>query len=151
MLRRRGFSKLAAGQSLVEFTISATLLLLLVFGVIQLAVIGGAALAVTQYGYAGVRYGSINATTCSGGPPCSCSWLATQIQNNVPPSSFIDDSGLAAPTVTGASCPSSVGSGSTITVNISYNLSTGNKLFLPAMFGITLPTTLTNSESILVQ
>jgi len=136
----------SAGQALVEFVVSATVLLLLLFGAIQLAMIGDAALAVSQYAYAGVRYASIKAGTCST-QPCSTSSLGSTIQTSVYPSPFINDSGLATPTVS----PGTVSTGQQITVTVSYNLSTGRKLFLSSFFGISLPTSLSNSESMLVQ
>jgi hypothetical protein len=146
LARPRTLIQRTTGQALVEFTLSATVLLLLLFGAIQLAIIGGAALSVTQYAYAGVRYASINGATCSN-PPCSTSSLGSTIKSSVSPSPFINDSGLSTPSVS----PGTVSSGQQITVTVTYNLSTGQKLFLPSMFGISLPTTLSSSESMLVQ
>jgi Flp pilus assembly protein TadG len=137
----------ADGQAAVEFALTATVLLLLLFGVIQLAIVGDALLAVNQYAYSAVRYASINAGTCAS-QPCSTSSLGSQIKA-LPKSPFIDDSGLATPTVS----PGSVSSGNQISVTITYNLVTGQKLFLQSLFGTTLfPTTsVTSTESMLVE
>lgn len=132
---------------MVEFAVSATVLLLLLFGAVQMAIIGGAALAVSQYTYASVRYASVYAGNNCSSWPCSTSRFGDAIKSNVSRSPFIDDSGLSTPTVS----PGSVSTGQQITVTITYDLSPSKKLFLSSMFGITLPTTLTNSESMLVQ
>jgi Flp pilus assembly protein TadG len=136
------------GQAAVEFALTATVLLLLLFGVIQLAIVGDALLAVNQYAYSAVRYASYTAGSCST-QPCSTSSLGSQIKTTVPMSPFINDSGLAAPTVS----PGSVSRGDQISVTITYNLVTGQKLFLQSLFGTTLfPTTsVTSTESMLVQ
>ena len=58
--RRRGPG--VRGQSYVEFALIASALILLVLGGVQLAMILNAALAVSQYSYAGARYAAIHGT-----------------------------------------------------------------------------------------
>lgn len=133
------------GQALVEFIITATVLMLILFGIIQLAIIGDAALGVIQYSAAGARYASIY------GSGSSASSYGSTIQTKVSPSPFIDDSGLGTPVVTTNNTSGTLARGDQVTVTVTYDLSAGDKLFLPSFFGISLPSTLSNSESAFVQ
>ena len=51
----------SSGQTLVEFAFILPLVLLLMLGVVQVALIGGSALAVNQAAVACVRYAAVNA------------------------------------------------------------------------------------------
>ena len=89
-----------SGQGLLEFTLLASALLLLVFGGLQMALIFNTALSLSQYSYAAVRYAAVHG---SGAPasgygktllptlPASCSATCTA---PVSPSPTICDTGL---------------------------------------------------------
>jgi Flp pilus assembly protein TadG len=136
---RKFRSGLNRGQAMVEFALIATVAILVLVVGIQFALIGQAALAVSQLSFAGARYASVNT-----------SYTQSQIQDYMVQ--------VGSPTITsnsGANLTISVtrstnadGSyfGQPVTVNISYD-ATG-QLILPNPFlGITFPTTLTAQET----
>ena len=144
------------GQGVMEFALLAGVLLLLVFGGLQMALIFNAALSVSQYSYAAVRYAAVHGTGSSASSygnillptlPSSC---PATCSGPLSPSPTICDSGLSRPVVTSADSSGNIVSGSEVTVTITYNLSTCGKIFLPAKFfgfSLSLPTSLTNSNS----
>jgi TadE-like protein len=139
------------GQALAEFALMAAAFMLLILGGLQMALIVNAALAVNEYSYAAARWVAVNG--CSS-PPCTCNTGLAPSQIEVPPSPTIAGSGLS---ITSLSCLTASGStdadlntGDQIKLGVSYTL--GNKIFLPRSFlGFALPTSLTNSTSIMVQ
>jgi Flp pilus assembly protein TadG len=169
--RRRCAARLSrpasAGQAMVETAIAISVVLLILFGGLQLALIFNAALAVSEYSYVSARYAAVHGT----GSKCDTSYAST-IEANVPTpptictSGFDGCSGGAGLSISAISCTTSSGSsdstiteGDQLTVTISYNLSTGNKLFLPSTFlGYSLPfistfstTPISNSTSVMVE
>jgi len=129
-----GPAKRQSGQSLVEFALSVTALLVLMLASLQLALIGNAALAVSQLAYAGARYAAIN--------PSYNSAAVSTYMLSIAPSTINENSGADLTiSVSPASVPRSFGS--QLTVSVTYNLT--SKLFLPTSFmGISFPTTLSN-------
>ena len=114
---------------MVEFAIVLTLSLIILMVTIQFAIIGNAALAVTQVSYAGARYASISLTN----DPVS------YVKSHASP--IINRANL---TVCDPSCPGAATCtgtrtfGSPVTVSVSYDLK-GN-MFLPNPFlGISFP------------
>src|SRR6266851_4394198 len=132
--RARG--ALSRGQSLVEFTM--TLALILLFVTIQFALIGDAALAVTELAYVGARYAAVN-------PSFDQSTVATYMKSVASPT--IGGNNGADLTITvNPTAPLPRAIGTAVSVTVSYKLN--SKLFLPNPFlGITFPTTLSGIQT----
>lgn len=144
-----------SGQGIVEFALFASVLILLVLGGIQLAMILNAALAVSEYSYASARYAAVH-----GGGQTASSYGSTIKSNVAPPqtictsgfSSCTGGNGLSTPTVTSADPSGKITSGAQVTVSVTYNLSTGGKIALPnPFFGVTFPTSITNQTSLMAE
>jgi TadE-like protein len=153
-----------AGQAMVETVIVISVILLILFGAIQLALIFNAALAVSEYSYTTARYAAVHGT----GSTCSAAGYGATLKSSVSPppticsSGFSGCSGSATPlSIASVSCTTSAGSsdgtinqGDQITVQISYNLTTGNKIFFPSNFlgfRMGFPTSLSNSSSVMAE
>jgi len=144
------------GQSVLEFVLMGTALLLLVFGGLQMALILNAAVAVSEYSYVAARYAAIH----GGGQPYS-SYGSTIKTAVAPPvtictsgfSGCASGTGLAPLTVTCTGCTGgNIVSGAQIAVRVTYNLSTSNKIFLPtSFFGFALPTSIMNTSSVMAE
>ncbi|HZO81173.1 MAG TPA: TadE/TadG family type IV pilus assembly protein [Candidatus Binataceae bacterium] len=133
---RRGASLCPDGQTLVEFAFILPLFLLLMLGVIQMVLIGGAALAVNQAAVSCSRYAALNPT-----------YNATQINSYLTTvaSPLINDSGLKPITVTPSSVPRPTGSA--VSVTVTYDLKT--KLILgKSFFGVTFPTQISVTHTV---
>ena len=123
------------GQTLVEFALIIPVFLLLMLGVVQMVVVGGAALAVNQAAISCARYASLN-------PSAAQSSVGTYLTANASP--LISDSGLQAVVLSPITVPRATGSA--VTVTVSYKLAT--KLFLgTTFFGVTFPSQLSVSET----
>jgi len=127
---------------MIEFAILAPVALVVMLVGIQFALIGQAALAVSQASYLGARSASINGTLTS-------STLSTAIQNQMSPT-------ISGATVTltaggDASCGLPRTFGCPFSVTVAYDAS--NKIFLPSntLLGITFPTNLTFTESAMTE
>src|ERR1700736_3984399 len=117
----------ASGQTLVEFAFIIPIFLLLMLGVVQMVVVGGAALAVNQAALSCARYASLNPSATQG-------TVATYLSGTASP--LINDSGLQPLTLTPAA----------VSVTVSYNLKT--KLFLgTTFFGVTFPSRLSITQT----
>jgi hypothetical protein len=115
-------------QTLVEFAFILPVFLLLMLGVVQMVLVGGAALAVNQAAVTCSRYAALNPT-----------YTSTQINSYLTTvaSPLINDSGLQPITISPATTPRSTGSA--VSVTVSYDLKA--KLFLgSSFFGVTFPT-----------
>ncbi len=120
----------SSGQTLVEFAFILPLVLLLMLGVVQVALIGGSALAVNQAAVACVRYAAVN-------PSANQSTVDSYLRTIASP--LINDSNLQTITLAPTATPRTTGSA--VSVTVVYTLS--NKLFLGAsVLGITFPTQL---------
>jgi hypothetical protein len=156
-----------AGQTFIEIAIAISVILLILFGALQLALIFNAALAISEYSYVAARYAAVHGT----GSSCSTSYAST-IKSNVPPPPTICSSGFSgcsggsglsissiSCTTSGGSSDGTINSGDQLTLQISYNLSSGGKLFLPTTFlGYSLPwigsmksNPITSSSSVMVE
>jgi Flp pilus assembly protein TadG len=138
------------GQAMVEFALIASLALVVMLVGIQFAIIGQAALAVSQASYLGARTASINANMTSG-------TLQTAIQNQISPTITGANVTLA---LTNALDPSCAGGtrtfGCGFNVTVTYNAT--DKLFLPSQWSILgsnalikFPTNLTATESAMTE
>jgi TadE-like protein len=124
-----------AGQTTVEFAFIIPLFLLLMLGVVQMVIIGGAALAVNQAAISCARYASLNP---SASPATVASFLTTTV------SPLINDSGLRPLSLSPGAVPRTTGSA--LTVTVTYNLQ--NKLFLgSSFFGISFPAQVSASQT----
>jgi Flp pilus assembly protein TadG len=139
LLPRSGTSR---GQSAVEFAIIAPIALVVMLIGIQFALIGQAALAVSQASFLGARTASVDGTLTS-------ATLSTAISNQMSPT-------ISGATVTltpggAASCGPPRTFGCPFTVAVTYDAS--SKIFLPSstLLGITFPTNLTFTESAMTE
>src|SRR5713226_4562519 len=140
------------GQAMVEFALIATLSMVVLLVGIQFAIIGQAALAVTQASYLGARAASVNSNLTSNS-------LQTAIANQM--SLTINGATVTLTNNTNPTCTASPGGtrsfGCPINVTVTYDAT--SKLFLPAqwtMLGtggslITFPTNLTSTESAMTE
>jgi TadE-like protein len=120
--------QLGHSQTLVEFAFILPLFLLLMLAVVQMILVGGAALAVNQAAVTCGRYASLNPT-----------YNATQINSylTTAASPLINDSGLQPIVISPTTVPRTTGSA--VSVTVTYSLK--NKLFLgSSFFGVTFPT-----------
>jgi Flp pilus assembly protein TadG len=133
------------GQAMVEFALIATLALVVMLVGIQFALIGQAALAVSQASYLGARAASINANLTTG-------TLQDAIANQISPTI---NGALVNLTLTNALDPLCAGGtrtfGCGFNVTVTYNAT--SKLFLPSntLMGLTFPTNLTATESAMTE
>jgi Flp pilus assembly protein TadG len=139
LLPRSGTSR---GQSAVEFAIIAPIALVVMLIGIQFALIGQAALAVSQASFLGARTASVDGTLTS-------ATLSTAISNQMSPT-------ISGATVTltpggAASCGPPRTFGCPFTVAVTYDAS--SKIFLPSstLLGTTFPTNLTFTESAMTE
>jgi Flp pilus assembly protein TadG len=127
---------------MVEFALIATLCLAVLLIGIQFAIIGQAALAVSQASYLGARTASVNdALTSSTLGPAIASQMSPSISGATVSMTNTADPSCGPPRTYG--CP--------ITVTVTYDAT--SKLFLPAntLLGISFPTNLTATESAMTE
>jgi Flp pilus assembly protein TadG len=132
----KGLSRaLRGGQTMVEFALIIPVFLLLMLGVVQMVIVGGAALAVNQAAVSCARYASLN-------PSLGQISVGTYLTANASP--LINDSGLQPLVLSPVTVPRATGSA--VTVTVSYKLQT--KLFLgTTFFGVTFPSQLSVTQS----
>lgn len=134
------------GQAMVEFALIAVLALVVMLVGIQFAIIGQAALAVSQASFLGARTAAVNETMTQ-------SQLQTAIANEISPT--IGGANITLTNTTDPTCSAGTGNtrtfGCPISVTVTYNAS--GKVFLPAntLMGITFPTNLTATESAMTE
>jgi Flp pilus assembly protein TadG len=115
-------------QTLVEFAFILPVFLLLMLGVIQVIIIGSAALAVSQAAVTCARYASLN-------PSYTASQVNSYLQSSASP--LINNTGLGEIELSPTSVPRQTGTA--VSVTVTYNLA--SKLFLgSSFFGVTFPT-----------
>ena len=125
---------ISGGQTAVEVALVAPILVLMMVGVIQVILIGSAALAVNQAAVACARYASLN-------PSLSQSSLDTYLKNIASP--LINDAELQTVALTPAPTRAT---GTSLSVTVTYVLSA--KLFLSSsFFGITFPNRVSVTET----
>jgi hypothetical protein len=124
---------------MVELAMTLTLALMVLIVTIQFAIIGDAALAVTQLAYAGARYAAVN-------PTYNQSTIATYMKSIASPAiSDIQTTDIAVTPDVTPSTPQRT-FGTSVQVSVVYQLK--NKLFLPNPFlGISFPTTLSGIQT----
>jgi Flp pilus assembly protein TadG len=134
--------RISRGQSAVEFAMISVVALVVMLIGIQFALIGQAALAVSQASYLGARAASVDATLTSDS-------LATQISSQMSPT--ITGASVTLTPTGAATCGPPRTFGCPFTVAVTYDAS--SKIFLPSntLLGITFPTSLTFSESAMTE
>jgi Flp pilus assembly protein TadG len=132
-------ARLARGQAMVEFALIATVAIMVLVVGIQFALIGQAALAVSQLSFAGARYASVNTSYTQ-------SQIKTYMVQEGSPTITSNSGAHLTVTVTRSTNADGTYFGQPVTVSVTYD-ATG-KLILPNPFlGITFPTTLTAQET----
>jgi Flp pilus assembly protein TadG len=126
------------GQAAVEFAMISVLCLAVVLVGIQFAIIGQAALAVSQASYLAARTASVNDTLTS-------STLGPAITNQMSPT--ISGATVTMTNSADPSCGPPRKFGCPISVTVAYDAT--SKIFLPSktLLGMTFPTNLTATES----
>jgi Flp pilus assembly protein TadG len=140
------------GQAAVEFALVLIVAMIVLFVAIQMAVIGQAALALGQMNYQGARYAAINTTA-------TCTNVADYMRSVGSPTVTkagvrCDGTGgvsvvMTCPASGGGTCPTT-GTGRAFgdPVQVSLTFNATSLLFLsPNFLGISLPTTLTSTET----
>jgi Flp pilus assembly protein TadG len=123
------------GQAMVEFAMISTVAMFVLLVGVQLAIIGQAALAVSQLAYQGARYASVNPTLAQAS-------IVTYMQS-IAPSNINNNANLSI-TVNPPTAPRTPASA--VTVTVSYQI--GNSLALPNPFlGVTFPTSLSAAQT----
>lgn len=136
MLRRQLAAR-RRGQSMVEFAMVMTVALFVLLVSIQLALIGQAALALSQAAWHGARYAAVNPTLDEGA-------VRSYMIAHASPTITSDGGSNLTITLNPAAAPRTFGQ--PVTVNVSYNATP--QIVLPNPFlGITFPTTLTSQQT----
>ncbi len=137
--RRRRFKR---GQSAVELALIVPLVLVIMLVGVQFALIGQAALAVSQASYLGARTAQINAALTS-------ATLKTAISNQMSPT--ISGATVTLTAANTANCGPPRTFGCQFSVAITYDAS--SRIFLPSntLLGITFPTNLSFTESAMTE
>src|SRR5713226_5721761 len=117
-LRRR--LRDSRGQNAVEFALLLPVLMLILFGILDLGRLFFAAIAITNAARDGARYGIEHPTDVSG--------IQARVQAEIAGTGIVLD-----PTLITRVCPSGCGSGTPIRVEVTYNL----QLILPGILGYT--------------
>ncbi len=124
-----------SGQTLVEFALILPIFLLLMLGVVQMVIVGGAALAVNQAAVACARYASLN-------PNANQATVASYLTSTASP--LISDAGLQPVVLAPINVPRTTGSA--VTVTVTYKLQ--SKLFLgTTFFGVTFPSQVSATQT----
>jgi hypothetical protein len=138
-ISRSGWSTL--GQSSVELALVTPIVIVLLVVAIQFALIGSAALSLSQINYQGARWAAVNCT--SGGTCSTQSDVQTYMLDNAAPL-IRAASGKYFSSTTSPAPPCSYGN----SVTVSVNFDTSGLVILPNPFlGIPFPKALSSSES----
>jgi Flp pilus assembly protein TadG len=150
--QQAGKRRFSHGQSAVEFAMISVLALVVMLVGIQFALIGQAALAVSQGASAIARYAAVNGSTLgsSYGPAAPNSAMQNLLSSSIVTGSGGSDLQVTVTTIsaaTGKSTTTPVALTDSVQVNLSYTAT--SKIFLPSntLLGITFPTTLAASDT----
>jgi Flp pilus assembly protein TadG len=146
--KRLFFNALHSGQAMVEFAMIATVALIVLLVGIQFALIGQAALAVSQASYYAARYAAVQTSVNSS------SALQTAVQNNFSPTITSPSGALNVIMATNGTDPNCTASprnfGCQITVSVTYNATSKIVLRNP-FFGIPFPNSLSSTTQMLTE
>jgi Flp pilus assembly protein TadG len=136
---------ISRGQAFVEFALLSTLAMIVLLVGVQFAIIGQAALAVTQASYVASRAASVNTSVTNDN-------ISNVISAQLSPTITSPANALTMNMVTAAdsTCTPSRGFGCQVTVTITYNAT--SKIALPNPFmGMSFPTTLTSTQQMMTE
>lgn len=146
--KRLFLNSLRSGQAMVEFAMIASLALIVLLVGIQFALIGQAALAVSQASYYAARYAAVQTSVNSS------SALQTAVQNNFSPTITSPANALVVNMTTNTTDPNCTASprnfGCRITVSVTYN-STSKIVLRNPFFGIPFPNSLSSTTQMLTE
>jgi Flp pilus assembly protein TadG len=151
--RRLLANSLRRGQAMVEFALIASVALVVLLVGIQFALIGQAALAVSQGSYYAARYAAVQ-TTVAQGCTSNCD-ITSQVQNQMSPTITVPSGALnvtfsdvnpADPTCT----TTPRGFGCKIQVVVAYN-ATSKVVLANPFFGISFPTQLNSTTQMMTE
>lgn len=145
-------SRISRGQAAVEFAMISTLALVVMLVGIQFALIGQAALAVSQGASAIARYAAVNGSTLgsSYGPAAPNTAMQNLLSSSILTGSGDSDLQVTVTTIsaaTGKSTTTPAPLTDSVQVNLSYTAT--SKIFLPTstLLGISFPTQLLASDT----
>lgn len=142
--RRNGASDILSrlrGQSLVEFSLILTLVLLVILLAIQFALIGEAALALGQMDYQGARYAAVN-------PNADQTAVTSYMVSTGSPTVTANNGANLTVTLTPSTTPRTFGQ--PVTVSVVFNAA--SLVVLPnPFFGISFPTQLQSTETAMTE
>jgi Flp pilus assembly protein TadG len=147
--RRSRRSRISKGQSMVEFALISSVALMVMLVGVQFAMIGQAALAVSQGASALARYAAVNPGTMGTNGTVSLTTAEKQLLS----SSILTNNGgdltvtIASYTGTTTTTTSSPGYTDRAVINISYSATSKIALPNPFLGLITFPTTLSATDS----
>jgi len=133
------------GQAMVEFALIATVALIVLMAGVQFAIIGQAALAVSQGSYVAARSAAVNTSVTNAN-------INSVVSGQLSPTITAPSNALTINMVTAgdSTCVPARIFGCQITVTITYDAT--SKLALPNPFlGVSFPTILTSSEQMMTQ
>ncbi len=148
--RTRVMSRISRGQSAVEFAMISVVALIIMLVGIQYAMIGQAALAVSQGSSALARYVAVNPGTVSSGNASSLPTAAQQLLSQSILTNGGSDLTVTVVSRTGTGAPETgtpVPSSDQVVVQLSYNATSKIALPNPFLGIVTFPTTLAASTS----
>ena len=129
------------GQSLVEFSLILTLVLLVILLAIQFALIGEAALALGQMNYQGARYAAVN-------PNADQTAVTSYMVSMGSPTVTANNGANLTVTLTPSTTPRTFGQ--PVTVSVVFNAA--SLVVLPnPFFGISFPTQLQSTETAMTE
>ncbi len=147
--RRLRRNRISRGQSMVEFALISTVALMIMLVGVQFAMIGQAALAVSQGASALARYAAVNPGTMGTNGTVALNDAMKQLLS----SSILTNSGadltvtISSYSGTTTTTTSSPGYTDRAVINVSYNATSKIALPNPFMGLVTFPTTLSSSDS----
>jgi len=133
------------GQAMVEFALIATIALIVLMAGIQFAIIGQAALAVSQASYVAARSAAVNTSVTNAN-------ISSLVSNQLSPTITAPANALTVNMTTAgdATCVPTRTFGCQVSVTITYDAT--SKLALPNPFlGISFPTTLTSTQKMMTE
>ena len=133
------------GQAMVEFALIATIALIVLMAGIQFAIIGQAALAVSQASYVAARSAAVNTSVTNAN-------ISSLVSNQLSPTITAPANALTVNMTTAgdATCIPTRTFGCQVSVTITYDAT--SKLALPNPFlGISFPTTLTSTQKMMTE
>ena len=133
------------GQAIVEFAMLATLSLIVLMVGIQFAIIGQAALAVTQASYVACRAATVNTSVTN-------SNIKSIVSNQLSPTITAPANALTVNMVTASdsTCVPTRSFGCQVSVTITYNASSKIALHNPFL-GIPFPTSLSSTQKMMTE